>query len=76
MNRGGAENGDLQATYDQFEAYGVDRKAIGPAIRELTALGFLEANGRNRAGSSWTSPSASAGSVPFNDAVPFAPEWR
>ena len=35
-----------------------------------------EANGRDRAGSSWASPSASAGSVPFNDAVPFAPEWR
>jgi hypothetical protein len=35
-----------------------------------------EATGRDRAGSSWASPSASAGSVPFNDAVPFALEWR
>jgi hypothetical protein len=35
-----------------------------------------EANGRDRAGSSWASPSGSAGSVPFNDAVPFAPEGR
>lgn len=35
-----------------------------------------EANGRDRAGSSWASPSASAGSVPFNEDVPFAPEWR
>jgi single-stranded DNA-binding protein len=35
-----------------------------------------EADGRDRTGSSWALPSASAGSVPFNDAVPFAPEWR
>jgi hypothetical protein len=34
------------------------------------------ANGRDRAGSSWASPSASAGSVPVNDAVLFAPGSR
>lgn len=46
------------------------------AKREETKHKPKEANGRDRAGASWASPSASAGSVPFNDAVPFAPEWR
>ncbi len=32
------------------------------------------ANGRDRAEASWASPAA--GGVPFNDDVPFAPEWR
>jgi hypothetical protein len=42
MNHGGAENGRLQVTFDQFVERGVDRKAIAPAIRELAVLGFLE----------------------------------
>jgi hypothetical protein len=41
MNHGGAENGRLQVTFDQFEKWGVDRNAIAPAIRELVALGFV-----------------------------------
>jgi hypothetical protein len=42
MNHGGAENGRLQVTYDQFVEYGIDRKVVAPAIRELATLGFLE----------------------------------
>ncbi len=42
MAHGGAENGKLIVTYDQFEEYGVSRNSVGPAIRELVALGFLE----------------------------------
>jgi hypothetical protein len=42
MAHGGAENGRLIVTYDQFEEYGVSRNSVGPAIRELVALGFLE----------------------------------
>ena len=41
LAHGGAENGKLIVTYDQLVEWGVDRKAIAPAIRELTALGFL-----------------------------------
>ena len=37
----GCENGALPITYDHFEEYGVDRHSIGPAIRELHALGFI-----------------------------------
>ena len=42
MAHGGAENGRLIVTYDQFEEYRVSRNSVGPAIRELVALGFLE----------------------------------
>jgi hypothetical protein len=42
MHNGGAENGRLIVTYDQFVEWGVNRNAIGPAIRELIALGFVE----------------------------------
>jgi hypothetical protein len=42
LAHGGAENGKLIVTYDQFEEYGVSRNSVGPAIRELVALGFLE----------------------------------
>jgi hypothetical protein len=37
----GTENGRLPVTFAQFENYGVHRHAIGPAIRELIALGFI-----------------------------------
>ena len=32
----------LPLTYDQIAKFGVDRHSIGPAIRELVALGFVE----------------------------------
>ena len=41
-HQGGAENGNLIVTYDQFVAYGIHRHAIAPAIRELEQLGFME----------------------------------
>jgi hypothetical protein len=50
MHHGGAENGRLQVTFDQFEEWGLDRKAIAPAIRELVALGFVEVTQRGCAG--------------------------
>ena len=42
LAHGGAENGKLIVTYDQFEKHGIRRNSVGPAIRELVALGFLE----------------------------------
>ena len=48
---GGRENGQLPATYTDLEQFGVgDRHMIGPAIRELCALGFLELTKPGRAG--------------------------
>ena len=39
---GGTENGRLPVTYDDLADYGVHRTAIGPALAELQALGFVE----------------------------------
>ena len=57
-HHGGADNGRLPVTYDDFQSYGIDRHAIGPAIREACALGFLEVTERGRAGNAeFRSPS-------------------
>jgi hypothetical protein len=50
MQHGGKENGNLTVTYDQFEAYGIHRHAIGPGIREVVALGFVLITEHGRAG--------------------------
>lgn len=42
MIHGGADNGKLVVTYDQFEAQGIARRSIAPALRECVALGFVE----------------------------------
>lgn len=47
---GGMDNGSLPVTFLDFENYGIDRHAIGPAIRECVALGFLEVTERGRSG--------------------------
>jgi hypothetical protein len=43
-------NGDLICTYDDFAEYGLHPHAIGPAIRELVALGFIEITEKGKAG--------------------------
>jgi hypothetical protein len=40
---GGNDNGKLVVTYEQFIAFGIDKNSIAAAIRELEALGFVEA---------------------------------
>jgi hypothetical protein len=50
MRHGGAENGRLPVTYDDFVHYGIHRHAIAPAIRQCEALGFLEVTQRGQAG--------------------------
>lgn len=56
-DHGGADNGKLPTTYDDFEQYGIHRHAIAPAIREAVALGFLEVTERGRAGNAeWRKP--------------------
>ena len=49
-HHGGKDNGRLPVTFDDFVAYGVNRHAIAPAIRELVALGFIEVTQQGRAG--------------------------
>jgi hypothetical protein len=49
-DHGGTDNGRLPVTYDDFCRYGIHRHAIGPAIREAAALGFLEITEAGRAG--------------------------
>jgi hypothetical protein len=53
-NHGGNNNGKLPVTYEHFMEYGVHHHAIGPAIRELTALGFLEVTQAGRSGTGET----------------------
>ena len=40
-HHGGNDNGKLPVTFDDFADYGVHRSAIGPALAELEALGFI-----------------------------------
>ena len=49
-DHGGADNGKLPATYENFVRYGIDRHAIAPAIREAAALGFLKVTEAGRGG--------------------------
>jgi hypothetical protein len=49
-HHGGRDNGGLPVTYDDFKHYGIHRMAIGPAIRELVALKFIEITKPGRAG--------------------------
>jgi hypothetical protein len=49
-DHGGADNGKLPVTYDDFVCYGIHRHAVAPGIRELEALGFIEVTERGRAG--------------------------
>jgi len=49
-NHGGNDNGKLPVTFADFEAYGIERHAIAPAIRECEVLGFVEVTKRGCAG--------------------------
>jgi hypothetical protein len=47
---GGKDNGRLPVTFSDFEQFGIHRRAIGPGIRELEALGFIQVTERGCAG--------------------------
>src|SRR5215210_2323525 len=49
-HHGGNDNGKLPCTFADFEAYGIDRHAIAPALREVVVLGFVEVTERGSAG--------------------------
>jgi len=49
----GNDNGNIVVTFDDFEAYGIHRHSIAPAIRELVALGFVEKTEHGCAGNAY-----------------------
>jgi hypothetical protein len=56
-HHGGNDNGRLPVTYDQFVEYGIHRHSIGPGLREVRALGFVEITEHGRAGNAeWRRP--------------------
>lgn len=42
LHHAGTENGKLIVTYDDFEKFGIRRSSIKPAIKEATALGWID----------------------------------
>ncbi|RWL45282.1 MAG: hypothetical protein EOR60_15160 [Mesorhizobium sp.] len=74
---GGNDNGKLPTTYDQFEQYGIHRHAIGPAIREVVALGFVEITVEGRAGNAeWRRPNLFRLTYRHTDLTNPTDEWR
>ncbi|WP_442580572.1 hypothetical protein ACSBOB_00775 [Mesorhizobium sp. ASY16-5R] len=56
-HHGGNDNGKLPTTFDQFAEYGISRRLVAPALREVVALGFVEVTERGRAGNAdWRRP--------------------
>jgi hypothetical protein len=51
-HHGGLDNGRLPVTYADFEHFGIERKSIAPALREVQALGFVRITERGRASKS------------------------
>jgi hypothetical protein len=49
-DHGGAENGTLPVTYDDFERFGIHRHQIKAGLAEVVALGFVEITRQGRAG--------------------------
>ncbi len=76
-DHGGTENGRLPVTYDDFCRFGLNRHAVGPAIRELVALGFVEVTERGGAGNSvYRRPNLFRLCYRHSDFAPPTDEWR
>jgi hypothetical protein len=76
-HHGGNDNGALPCTYDDFESYGIHRHSIGPGIREVVALGFVEITDQGRAGNAeWRKPSKFRLTYRYKDRAPPTHEWR
>lgn len=50
MRHGGADNGHLPCTYDDFARFGIRRKSVADALDELVGLGFIEVTHQGRGG--------------------------
>jgi hypothetical protein len=59
------ENGNLPCTYEHFKEYGIGENQVGPAIKEVVALGFIRT----------TSP-GSAGNAGYREAARYLLTYR
>lgn len=76
-HHGGHDNGKLPITFDDFERYGIHRHAIGPAISEAEALGFLVVTERGRAGNAeFRTPNKFRLTYAFAVKVPATDDWQ
>jgi hypothetical protein len=76
-DHGGTDNGKLPVTFDDFVRYGIDRHAIAPAIRECTALGFVEVTEAGRAGNAdFRKPNLFRLTYKHTDHAGATHEWR
>jgi len=50
LRHGGKDNGELPVTFNNFEAYGIHRHSIAPALRECAVLGLVRITRRGSAG--------------------------
>lgn len=74
---GGNDNGSLPVTYADFQRFGIDGHAIGPGLRELEALGFIEITERGRAGNAdHRRPNMIRLTYRFKGDTPPTNEWR
>jgi hypothetical protein len=69
MIHGGAENGKLPVTYQDFESYGVRRHSVASAVRELAALGIVAISKKGYGG-------AAAMRAPSEYRLTFRPAWN
>jgi hypothetical protein len=75
-HHGGRDNGDLIVTFDQFQAYGIDRHSIAPALREVEALRIVEIT-RGRAGNAdFRAPHRFRLTYQPTDAAEATHDWR
>jgi len=73
----GCDNGKLPITYGDLKRYGIDTKAIAPAIRELVALGFWEVTEKGRPSKAdWRFPSKFRLTYRNTDTHEPTDEWR
>jgi hypothetical protein len=73
----GKDNGRLPATFDQFAEYGISRRLVAPALREVVALGFVKVSERGRAGNAeWRRPSLYRLTYRHTDSTQPTDDWR
>lgn len=76
-HHGAKENGNLPVTYGDFERFGVRRKSIAPAIRQLVKCGFVEVTHKGRGGNAeYRQPSRYRLTYIFTKAAAPTDEWK
>jgi DNA-binding transcriptional MocR family regulator len=74
---GGKENGSLPVTFADFEEFGINRRSIAPAIRELEALGFIEITQHGTAGNAqYRRPTLFRITYQFSGSTKPTNDWR